>query len=593
MLKSHFNEDKFEVYPIGNEAEFAKHLADCLTYPKIKVEEKIENRFHYKYFLNYLSNDTDGLKAQTILLEKDYTSASYLGDYINYYAHCYRPYLKQCRRVHFFKEKFDKDTFILMLTGNKSEYEKFWKSYLGYIVVKPLPKGVIGATLIKPYDKKDKRFYTAKREYDVNIFGKKLTIESLPYQEQDGIVGSCASSALWFAFQKTTQLFNSMVPNPSDITISAGYDSFHTGKSFPSIGLEITQICKAVHATGLISELRVSEEYIKDDKWLKSFVYAYSRMGIPILMGIEIEKRGAHLITLNGYRFSNLKKKSKKKSEINLKLLSNDIIKFYAHDDQTGPFSRVEFVGNNGHQFNTSWWDNINSETELGANTICVIVPLADTIKVTFENILEEATILDFVFNKHISIKFNWDIYLAESNKYKEEVRIELIKNDKLYDHSVNKILFESLPQYVWVAKAYLRHGEKDYLIFDLLYDAIDVNYKKTPYFTNIYNTSFKEKLDELLIRDEFSIFRKDEFEDNNRADLYTILNEEQTVINSIESIEENLQKEKKSSKTSDIINEIEKEGSSKKKIDEAVEEESNKIKNKLEDFNNDIDEIV
>lgn len=583
--------NKFEVFPILNGADFEKRLAECLTYPNIKVEEKIQNRFHYKYFLNYLWNDVDGLRAQTILLEKDYTSASYLGDYINYYAHCYRPYLKQCRRVHFFKEKFDSNIFLQMLT-DKSEYEKFWDSYLGYIVIKPLPKGVIGATLLKPYSKKDKRFYTAKRKYSINLFGKTIFIESLPYQEQDGIVGSCASSALWFAFQKTRELFHSSVPNPSDITISAGYDSFHTGKSFPSNGLEITQICKAIHATGLISELRVSEEYISDDKWLKSFVYAYSRMGIPILMGIDIEKRGAHLITLNGYRF-NPKKKSKKDSKIDLKLLSNEIIKFYAHDDQTGPFSRVEFVGNNGHQFNTSWWDNINSETILGANTICVIVPLISSIKVTFENILEEATILDFVFDKHLGLKFNWDIYLTESNKYKEEIRIELIKNGKLYDDKATEILFESLPQYVWVAKAYVRSDDKDFLVFDLLYDAIDVNYKKTPYYANIYNTSFMETLDMLSIRDEFSIFRKADPAVVVKSDLYTILNEEQTALNSIESVQEELKKNSQPTNTKAILDEINKDGLSKDKFDEAIEEEKNKIKNKLSDFNKDIDERV
>ncbi|RPH34532.1 MAG: hypothetical protein EHM93_00420 [Bacteroidales bacterium] len=586
------NKNKFEVFPVENDEEFAKYLAECLTYPNVKVEEKIENRFHFKYFLNYLWKDADGLKAQTILLEKDYTSASYLGDYINYYAHCYRPYLKKCRRVHFFREKFDDNTFVRMLTDSKCEYDKNWKSYLGYIVVKPLPKGVIGATLIKPYDKKDKRFYTAKRDYSVNLFGKTLNIESLPYQEQDGIVGSCASSALWFAFQKTRELFHTSVPNPSDITISAGYDSFHTGKSFPSNGLEISQICMAVHAIGLISELRVSSEYISDNKWLKSFVYAYSRMGIPILMGMDIEKRGEHLITINGYRFSHTKKKTKRISKIDLELQSNEIIKFYAHDDQTGPFSRVEFVSK-GYQFNTSWWDNINSEIGLGANAICIIVPLVNTIKVTFENILEEATILDFVFDMHIELKFTWDIYLIESNKYKEEIRSELIKNDKQYNSCAAEILFESLPKYVWVAKAYIRNGDKDYLIFDLLYDAIDVNYKKTPFFTNIYNSSFKETLDRLSIRDEFSIFKKTITSEDKRADLYTILTEEQTVLNSIESVQEELQKNSLPTNTTAIIAEINKDGVSKAKVEEAIVEEISKIKNKLTDFNKDIDERI
>lgn len=176
-------------------------LKYALSYPELYTVEQIETKIHFKYLLNYLFYDIDGLNIKTIVIEKNYTSESYLDDYFNYYSKCYHSYKKQCRRIHFFDTSFEKQKFIEVLTINKKE--EIWSSYQGHIVIKPLPKGVIGASLISPYKNKDKRYYTATREYNVTLFGKKLKIKTMPYQEQDSIVGSCASASLWFAFHIT------------------------------------------------------------------------------------------------------------------------------------------------------------------------------------------------------------------------------------------------------------------------------------------------------------------------------------------------------------------------------------------------------
>ncbi len=538
MLLKEYLDSVFEVITIPTDKEsIAKIFADALTYPKIHTTERIEKKLHFKYFLNYLFQDPDGLNIKTIVIEKNYTSASYLDDYFNYYSKCYFPYLKQCRRVHFFDKVIEKEVFLKLLSTNSNT--EYWNSYKGHLVIKPLPKGIIGASLIAPYKNKNKRFFTAINEYNVNIFGKELKISSMPYQEQDSIVGSCASASLWFAFHKTSHLFNTDTPSPSIITLSAGNDSNYTGKTFPSDSLETTQICKAITANGLVSEVIDSTDYLLNNKWLKAFVYAYSRMGIPVLLGIDTENIGSHLITINGYRLGNMKG-DLDKSLIEIKLASDNICKFYAHDDQSGPYSRLEVLGEGSkYQFETSLWKSHDSEETLLANTTLVIIPHPESIRVTFENILEEVTVIAFDITTRLNLNFEWDIFLIESNKYKSDIRNKIIKSPDAYDVSSIKLQFKSLPKYIWVAQAKTIIDGDNFLIFDLIYDAIDVNYANSPYYINIYNEDFRTKAK------EFDIFSSRVFEidysgtNGSYSESARVLNEDTRFIEMIESISE------------------------------------------------------
>jgi hypothetical protein len=346
------------------DVDIPEKFEEIFRFPKDElnfVQQDIRPSFHYRYFTNYLFYDDNGLNVKTIIVEKDYTCLTFLEDYINYYAHCYTKYSKNCRRIHLFAEDFDETTFQSMLYFDcEKQYCKLWKSYLGCIVLKPLPKGVIGVTYLKTYngDKERDRHYTAINPQTINLYGTSLKLTTMPFIEQDSNVGSCASTALWMAFQKTSELFHTKKPSPSEITLLAGSDSNNTGKIFPSRGLAIAQICKAIYNNGLHSELRYNEKEITDRSWLQGFVYAYLKAEIPILLGIEIEDVGSHLITLNGYRF----KFGNDKITSNFDYKSQFISKFYAHDDQIGPFSILKFNKESCEYFLcTSWWrENVN-----------------------------------------------------------------------------------------------------------------------------------------------------------------------------------------------------------------------------------------
>jgi len=510
------------------------------------VPQDIKPFYHYRYFMNYLFYDINGLRVETIVVEKNYTCLTFLEDYVNYYAKCYTKYGKNCRRIHLFSTCFHEATFQNMLYwGNNNEnkdnpYINYWNSYLGCIVIKPLPRGIIGVTYLKTYDgdKPRNRYYTAINPQTINLYGTSLKLKTMPFIEQDSNVGSCASTALWMAFQKTSELFHTPKPSPSEITLLAGTDSDNTGKIFPSRGLAVAQICKAINNNGLHSELRYSKKVMKDRSRLQGFVYAYLNAEIPVLLGIEIKSVGSHLITLNGYRFKFDNKKITKKFDYKSEYIS----KFYAHDDQTGPFSRLKFnIENDEYFLRTSWWkENINNweksreeiieyfrneDNYYNCKPTCLIVPLDRKIKVSYEEVIDKIKIIKFLFSNFLNnISFIWDVFLIKSNTYKEQIKKQVKKKENL-----RELLHTSLPQYIWVAQAYIPYKEnsehKEELIFDFIFDSVEMPYDGKPFLANLYSESFKKCLP------QFSVQIQKLFSDNIENTIYKLLVEKSQII--------------------------------------------------------------
>jgi hypothetical protein len=510
---SHQYYDLYQLKKIKNE-EFSQIFEEILKFPASElnfVQKDIKYSYHYRYFSNYIFYDTNGLGVKTIVVEKKYTCQTFLDDYINYYANCYTEYGKNCRRVHFFKKNFDENVFQEMVYyGNNGKYKKNWESYLGCIIIRPLPKGIIGITYLKTYEKNvsRNRYYTALSLHTINLYGTTLEISTMPFMEQDSNVGACASTALWMAFQKTSELFHTKKPSPSEITLLAGSDSDNTGKFFPNKGLSVAQICNAIYNNGLCSEVRYNavKNKMSYRSWLQGFVYAYLKAEIPILLGVEIEDIGFHLITLNGYRF----KFDNEITQTKLFCKSQFISKFYAHDDQIGPFSRLKFnEGNEEYFLRTSWWktnvdwkssrrkirDYFKEENNsYNCKPTCLIIPLDRKIKVQYEDVKDKISIIDYLFDICLNESFVWDIFLIKSNTYKEQIKKQVKSKETL-----QRLLYTSLPLYIWVAQAYVKEYYEE-PIFDFIFDSVEMPYDGKPFLSNIYSTSFKDCLEKVDI---------------------------------------------------------------------------------------------
>ena len=445
-----------------SEANLAKVLAWKVSVGSIK------QKAHYKYFLEYFSKS--GLDAKTILVERNYISRAYFSDFSNYYSVCFKDYPRLCRRIHFFNKPFDSTKFQQELFNAESEF--LAKSYLGYIVVKPLPESIIGPTILRTYDLAKARFYNSSRNYDINLFGRHFKLDSMAFQEQDTVVSACASTAIWNAFHKTADMFQTPLPSPSEITKSAGNFYNHSGRIFPNQGLDLSQICKAIESVGLVSELRVEgriditesgrEEIIKSDiPYARRIVYAYNKAELPVLLFIQIDGNGHHLITVNGF---SEKDEDFEKTE-NMTLKADRIERFYAHDDQVGPFARITIE--NTTSLKTAWRDEAGKL--LSGKIYAIIIPLYSKIRISFDDVYKKIRILDIILYRLDIFKFEleWDIYLTESNKYKEEI----LKSP--YSQNLKeKIVYSNFPRYIWITRAIVKKN----FVFDLIFDSTDIS---------------------------------------------------------------------------------------------------------------------
>jgi hypothetical protein len=335
------------------------------------------NKGHLPYLEQYLDHPLAatppaGAKPcrfppRTIIVEPGYVDKDYLEDYSAYYAKCYRHrdegYKRFCTRLHLFGARITEARLSRYITEPPAlDAFKLAESlkYIGFIVVRPLPEKFIGRTCLIPYEDDGLRNYTAVRQYKVSLYGIPLTIETLAYQEQDGVVGACATSALWVCFQQTSHLFQHTAPKTVEITNNAIIASLGKQRALPSLGMNLDQVVQAVRNAGLEPDMynpRNLNEAL-------AIAYAYLRCKIPVLASVPLydikdveilnqpqqhlclNEHEMHAVALAGYAHTPGAAgvyviDNARGQDLELSLTGAGIHKLYAHDDQIGPFARL------------------------------------------------------------------------------------------------------------------------------------------------------------------------------------------------------------------------------------------------------------
>lgn len=447
-------------------------------------------------FLEYLKR----IGVKSILIEEKYIDKDYLKDYANYYARCFVSYGHECKRVHFFKSKLDKTHFDRILFDSKKEnklVERIQKSYLGFMVIKPIPTP-IGKTCLQIYPESNNRKYPAIRDYSVNLYGISLNVKSLAYQEQDGTVAVCASSALWSAAQKTSSLFQHRLPSPSEITkLSTSQTSF--SRNFPNNGLSAEQLGVGISKLGLEPQIYQT----LDSRFSKMIIYAYLKAGIPVIAGVSLfemqekDKKinlklyGEHAVTIAGYSFEDGEKEISISNEIILK--SSSLTKIFCHDDQLCPFARMKFdkkFYKNGdsatNQMLDTSWKSLESDLPIIARMDTIIVPLYNKVRISILTIFGIINALEIQFQgmyekvneilegklKIKNAPISWDIHLSDVNTLKKE--LVAVSPSEIESNKV-EILKHPLPKYMWRATAFIGSKKE----FEILFDATDIEQGK------------------------------------------------------------------------------------------------------------------
>ncbi|MBR7522023.1 MULTISPECIES: hypothetical protein [Pseudomonas] len=446
------------------------------------TRDRVAAKLHRVYFEEYFA----ALGARSIVVEEDYIDKDYLEDYAAYYDRCFQNYPRRTHRLHFFDVEIGTDGLRAAIEGGEGcEPEaRLQQAYLGFVVVKPLPQSVVGRTCLRTYpDDSGRRHFPCLRTYDVNLFGMQLKVHSLAYQEQDTVVAACATSALWSCFQGTGKLFQHTTPPPVQITNWAGEhmpEEFGdvSARAFPNNGLTASQMAYAVRRVGL--EPVVIGAARRDV--LNGVAYAFLRGKIPSVLvyrlvqkeGDSFVNKGQHAVAITGFSLSD--GPAIADPETGFQLRSTRIDKLYGHDDQVGPFARMQWCdpAEDGslHPCQFSMLET-SRETDIYADIDFLLLPLYHKIRIPYSLIHDAIMGLDIFMEGVRSTLYSdvprgeWDIFLTTANDYKMSVRTDYVK----WKLDREEALYKSMPRFMW--RVLLRVNNQVQL--DILFDATGI----------------------------------------------------------------------------------------------------------------------
>lgn len=481
-------------------------LKNCLIEQAGAHKKVIESKHHLICFNKYFAH----INVQTIVVEENYVNRDFLEDYSSYYVRSFKNYKKICVRLHFFNNLFSEEDFSSILRGNPNgcTIEDLQEGYKGFMVLKPLPITIIGKTCLATYEDNGGRYFPTVRKYEANLFGIKLIVNSLAYQEQDSIVAACASSSIWTAFHGTGKLFQHSFPSPVEITKWATKYFPFANRHFPNKGLSGEQMAIAIREIGL-------EPYLYNvmtHDVLKATVYAYLKGKIPIVLGfnlwevgeagVEPRRFGKHAVTITGYNEINLLTNNFENVN-NLTLSSSKIDKFFVHDDQVGPFAKMDFssttVKYKEYEFEsleTTWIDSNREIGNIKAAPEVIILPLYHKIRIPFENVLASVNFFNQTFVPIASHMkkfqlFEWDIYLSDIRDFKNDI----LHNNKIPSEKKEEFLIEKYPKYLWRAIGKINNEEK----IEFIFDATDIDQGSFLISTIIYDSVVESQYNVIL----------------------------------------------------------------------------------------------
>lgn len=470
---------------------------------KLFPKEAVRCDNHANYLFRYLSSPD--LAAVMLIIEPAYVDADYLADYSSYYSTCFTHYEKTCKRIHFFSITLSRADFERHIKGEVTEEESraLKKAYVGFIVIRPLPDAIIGRTQLMTYGPDAaRRHYCAVVDYKVNLFGLRLKVRSLGFQEQDRALAACATVALWSCFHKTSDLFGTPAPRPPEITESATR-AFFDKRSLPSTGLYAEQVCCAIRDVGLEPEV-IGAAGLSNAP-LISLIYGHLRMGLPVLLVVKIEGGGLHALVISGYSIQDHQVIPHEVlglgQDTGPPMIGRRIDEFYAHDDQHGPFSQLRILGApqapcTPPAFSGSWKTETVPPCALRLEPYQVIVPVYRKIRLSYIQALQwlervRPTAERIAASLGIAA-FEWDLFLTTTNEYKGELASDM----RLSSPRRTQLLTGPQPRFMWRCMFGDTCGPA---LFEMLIDATGF-VKSFPIETvNFYNEEFAHRFKETI----------------------------------------------------------------------------------------------
>ena len=296
--------------------------------------------------LVYLGEYLGDLGCQTVVVESHYIDRDFISDVALFYSRSLRSSPNFCQRLHFFSERFSQSQWRSLMSrtdgrGQRQAGELLQKTYLGFSVVRPLPGAPVGRTVLRTYPERSngsKRDFHAVREYPVHLGCFELRVKGLAFQQQDQGVSACATTALWSSIHCVAPLEGRALMTPAEITEAATRYFLPGGRSLPSEGLTLHQICEATRAAGLAPLLVPTVGPDQD----RAQLFAYCQSGLAPIMALQPLNGGSdgHAVCVVGIKRG--RPAPQKNPDFHFRDSYTAMEAVYVHDDRLGPYAPAD-----------------------------------------------------------------------------------------------------------------------------------------------------------------------------------------------------------------------------------------------------------
>jgi hypothetical protein len=390
--------------------------------------------------------------CRTVVVENRYVDADYRSEYSAFWSLKFENQSPFARRLHFFAESLT-DEQLHSLPDNPG--------YLGYSVLRPVPQGSVGRTVLAPPPELSQATLTRISD-TISLFGNSLTVEGVPFCQQDGEYLRCAHAAAWMCHysayrngivgRHTTAKLVGLTPSmlsvqralPSKGMTQNQLQAVFGGLGQPALfyGLSnLPQVRGVVDPEPILDE---DEEPLPPGLWdtrMYSIICRYLNSGFPVLVSSE-----DHAFVLVGW------------------FREGEEVHFVACDDQIGPY---EIIKSPFDHYKAPWMSlmiplppKVFLSGESGENAGYI------TLLSLARRIPQLNALADDLDAGRLQLRSS----LKLGSAYKDEIGSKTSSSEVL-----RTLRLSRLPRWVWIVEAHMRgecEADKSCVFAEAMYDS-------------------------------------------------------------------------------------------------------------------------
>jgi hypothetical protein len=405
-----------------------RSLADVLALSAPPFTSRDEAHRQLEYVEGYVRD----LGCRSLVVEDHYIDRDHMEDHSVFYSKSLQPYPNACRRVHFFscqptvlRCELKRLRSTVTPEHFRTESAKFSNQfYLGFSVIKPLPGCPVGRTILRCFaaetDNGYLRNFACACDCRAHLLGVPLSVRGLAFQQQDLGVSACATTALWSALHKARELEEGASATPAQITLRASQFALPFGRSMPSEGLSLDQMCQAVHSSGYAPNLYRADTFDVS----RALLYSAVLSGIsPVLIIAQGDR--AHAVAVAGMKVS--EPHVHRLIDPLMDDRAGDLAALYVHDDRYGPYLKADIRRRrNRLHLQIKLRNSSSVETWTLSH---ILIPIHPKIRLSFGELRRAAIRLVREIHAHRQSLLaapgavtSWDCWITKSHSYVESL---------------------------------------------------------------------------------------------------------------------------------------------------------------------------